>query len=469
MIHSEKAWHRDGKRTSSEAQFLHDVCGVYTATATVRRILDAVGWTSKARLLDSVLLEPSCGDGAFVLEAATRLVSSFKRHGAPLTVASLGPRIRSFELHAREAREARARVAERLVRTGLHHTTAIACARSWIKTGDFLLSAIPVRRFSHVVGNPPYVRWYRIPPRLKARYERRLSDDVIGGDLFIPFLDRALECLKPGGKCGILCSDRWRYMAFAEQFRRKWLPQLKIHSANSLRASDAFLEDVDSYPSILIASRTNGKIAQTAPKSAGTTLAHLNCDVRVGPALGCTSAFVLEPDEDDVEPELLHPWVAASDVLDGEVRQSGRRIVAMHDKDGRLIDLARFPLLRSRLERFRTNLTNRSVVRNGAPWYRPIDKVSAETWARPKILVPEMARTPRLAIDRTGAIPSHGVYAIFAPDDDIASILLRLGDGRLAKALEAVAPKVNGGYFRCYKRFLMTAPLPLLSPETHSA
>ena len=59
-----------------------------------------------------------------------------------------------------------------------------------------------------------------------------------------------------------------------------------------------------------------------------------------------------------------------------------------------------------------------------------------------------------MAIDRTGAIPSHGVYAIFAPEDDIEALYEKLRDGKLAKALDGIAPKVKGGYVRCYKRFL---------------
>ena len=74
--------------------------------------------------------------------------------------------------------------------------------------------------------------------------------------------------------------------------------------------------------------------------------------MRVGPALGHTPAFVLQPDEEDVEYELLQPWVSASEVLEGTVAWGGRRIVAMNQPDGRLIDLNQFPMLRSRLNTF---------------------------------------------------------------------------------------------------------------------
>jgi len=65
-----------------------------------------------------------------------------------------------------------------------------------------------------------------------------------------------------------------------------------------------------------------------------------------------------------------------------------------------------------------------------------------------------LAKVPRLAIDRSGAIPSHGVYAIFAPQDDVEALYEKLRDGKLARALDGIAPKVKGEYVRCYKRFL---------------
>jgi hypothetical protein len=105
-------------------------------------------------------------------------------------------------------------------------------------------------------------------------------------------------------------------------------------------------------------------------------------------------------------------------------------------------------------------LKNRSVVRAGAEWYSTIDRVRAVDWKRPKILIPELAKKPRCAIDRSGAIPAHGVYAIFAPDDDVDAIYNKLKNGRLALALDGIAPQVKGGYVRCYKRFLLMARFP---------
>jgi len=364
----------------------------------------------------------------------------------------------AFELHPREAQRARRRIVETLREVGVHHRTAVACANSWIVHGDFLLSNTPSLSFTHAVGNPPYVRWSRIPAPLKKKYDARLPRPMTGGDLFLPFLDRALESLATDGRCGFICSDRWRYMAFATTFRKKWIPRLKISSERAVSAAEAFEEPVHSYPTILIASGSS-KTATGAPaivKSArGKTLAELGYVVRVGPALGHTPAYVLGPRERDVEPHRLLRWIDGSEIKDGKITWTGRRVILMHAADGRLIDLQRFPRLASRLSRFRKELDQRSIVDNGALWYSPIDRVRATDWSRPKILVPELAKVPRLAVDRSGAVPSHGVYAIFAPDDDVLTLYRKLADGKLAAELNRLAPRVRGGYLRCYRHFLL--------------
>lgn len=442
---------------------LHRVCGVYTTPTVAGSILDNVGWRATADLTDARLIEPSAGDGAFLVPAAKRLVASFRSRDIEPTIARLRLRITAFELHPGAASEARNRVRTALREMRVHHGTAAACAKAWIRNADFLLSDQPAPDHTHAVGNPPYVRWSRIPARLKSIYDSRLPRHVTRGDLFLPFLDRAFRSLKPGGKCGLLCSDRWMYMAFGERFRQEWMPWLDILSNDSVNASDVFEQRVDTYPTILVASKRPTPKTQRRPilRRASRTLDDLGYAVKAGPALGHAPAFVLRPDEDDVESELLRPWIESSDVLDGSIEWSGRRVVILFDDDGRLHDLRHFPRLQRRLRRFTHALRGRWIVRNGAPWYRTIDRIRPADWTRPKLLVPELAKVPRIAVDRSGAVPSHGIYAIFAPDDRIDDLYGILRNGGLARALDGIAPRLKGNYARCYKRFLREIPISI--------
>jgi hypothetical protein len=244
-------------------------------------------------------------------------------------------------------------------------------------------------------------------------------------------------------------------MAFAQAFRDKWLRRLTIQSAPDLETADAYTRSVDTYPTLLIATKLAApRRAFILKRGKGSTLEQLGCTIKVGPALGCTPAFVLELSENDVEPELLRPWIDSSEIIEGRIEYRGRKVVTVYDASGKLVDLRKYPLLASRLRAHKKALDRRSIVIAGAKWYRTIDRVQINEWDRPKLLIPELAKVPRIAIDLSGAIPSHGVYAVFAANDDVQKIFELLANGKLARALEGIAPWVKGNYVRCYKRFL---------------
>ena len=444
-----------GVERDAAVQDLHQLCGVYTKPVLVERLLDRVGWTRTADLANARLLEPGAGDGAFLVEAVTRLVASLLRRGVRLDIGSLRNRILAYELVPAEADKARARIVAAMRSLGVHHATALACGRTWVRNEDFLLAELPAEGFTHIVGNPPYARWSKLPGAYATAYARRLPKEVARGDLYLPFLHRSFEHLAEDGRCAFVCSDRWRYTAYAEGFRKRWCPKLHITTEVAGHPTDVFDRDVYVHPEILVASWAGEpKPKPTKRRTSGQTLADLGCGIRVGPALGVTAAFVLDAGEDDVEADLLCRWIDTKDVHAGSIGWSGQRVVSLYDRNGDLLDLETHPQLALRLRRFEEHLRNRYIVRNGAAWYRTIDKIDRDKWAAPKLLVPEIAKTPRVAIDRSGGIPSHGVYAIFADDGDVERIYDRLRDGKLARALAPIAPKVKGGYTRCYRRFL---------------
>lgn len=434
---------------------LHSLCGVYTRPELVKRLLDRVGWVSDVDLSSSRLLEPAVGDGAFLVEAAKRLVGSFVRRRCQLTIKSLGDRILAFEIVPREAQTARKRVISELTHLGVHHSTARACARAWVKNEDFLLSAVKNVEFTHIVGNPPYVRWSKIPDKIKAIYREKLPRTVARGDLYLPFLQRSFEALAPHGRCVFVCSDRWRYTAYAEEFRARWCSELAIDAQPLDAPKEAFDRNVNVQAEVLTVVRSERRRARRVKRRApGVTLRDLGCTIRVGPALGVTDAFVLDTDEDDVEHELTHAWIHSREVLSGSIQRTGRRVISPYDDSGNLIDLSDYPMFEARIRRFEERLRSRYIVRMGAPWYSTIEKVQPLKWSAPKLLVPDVAKSPRIAVDRSGSVPSHGIYAIFQCDNEISEIYDRLKDGKLSEILSATAPMLRGGYRRCYRTFL---------------
>jgi AcrR family transcriptional regulator len=59
-----------------------------------------------------------------------------------------------------------------------------------------------------VIGNPPYVRQELIPDVLMAEYRRRFATIYDRADIYVPFIERSLSVLAPGGCLGFICADR---------------------------------------------------------------------------------------------------------------------------------------------------------------------------------------------------------------------------------------------------------------------
>ena len=440
-----------------DATYVHDRTSVYTRVEQVDCVLDAVGWKSDADLSGKVLVEPCAGNGAFLVVVAKRLVESTRRRNKPFCADGIAAQVLAWELNPAAADEARAAVREVFRAAKLSERSATYIADSWVRTGDFLLADIELGCVDVVVGNPPYMRWSRIPAAMRRRYETTLPRDVTRGDLLLPFLDRGVDLLMAGGRLGFVISDRWLHAAYAASWRERAMPHLKIRERASLAADVAFETPADAYAERLIIERRSW--AMRADAGPQERLIGSDFEIRVGPALGCTPAYVLSPDElDTVEPELLRPWIDGREVQEGAVHWGGRKIITLYDVGGGLIDLAKYPKAEKRLARFGERLKGRSIITKGAgPWWRPIDRLAPDPWSRPKLLLPELAKTPRIAYDGSGMIPSHGVYAIFHCMDDetaLRRLYRQLQRGGLARALEGKAPKVKGGYVRCYKSIL---------------
>ena len=437
------------------ADKLHSLCGVYTRPEIVKRVLTHAGWTHDADLSSSRLLEPGAGDGSFLEEAVKRLIQSFIRRGLPLTVDLLRDRILAYEIVPCEASAARVKTTLVMRELGIHHSTARACAQAWIRNEDFLLARINHGVFTHIVGNPPYVRWSKLPDEIKTTYREILPKFVTKGDLILPFLHRSFEALAPKGRCVLVCSDRWRYTAYGADFRRRWFTELKFDFQRFEEPTKVFDRNVNVQAELLTAVRGRPQNSQGAQSLIrGKTLKDMGCTIQVGPALGITEAFVLGADEEDVEHKLTHPWIHTKDVRSGTIHWSGRRVISPFDHEGNLIDLEQYPLFERRVKRFEDRLRSRYIVRTGSDWYRTIQKIQPSKWSSPKLLIPEMAKFPRIAMDYSGSIPSHGIYVIFHCDNEIEDIYDRLKDGKLAEYLKPIAPVINGGYTRCYRHIL---------------
>ena len=489
---------------ADEISVLHGRCGIYTRLKTAKSILKKIGWDESNNLEGSCLLEPCAGDGSFLIAAVRELIRSFRKHKNPINFHTLSNRIIAFEIHPIEAEKARAGIVTELTALGVNILVAKWLAAKWIRSEDFLLTQIRSNSITHVVANPPYIRWRNIPATLAKAYRSALPFETTRGDLCVSFIARIINIVSPNTRIGLLSSDRWLYAVYAEKFRSEWLPKVEIKELLPVDPSCAFQRAVSTYPLICIMHReaqinladanssnrveSNGtpRIEASSSSQMKIRLFHQHsekvtewqrsfplieasgCRIKVGPALGHEPAFVGTKDELQVENELLSPYLTAREIVGETIQWSGRWAMCVGSPGSGLVELSDFPQAKIRLNKFKDVLEKRSCIKNQQSWFKTIDRTVPSDWVDEKILVPELARIPRAAYDREGFMPSHGIYAIFSDEWPTEILWNVLSSGILRITLESIAPQVSGGSIRCYKRFLSQVPLPRWNLLTRS-
>ncbi|WP_298469299.1 N-6 DNA methylase [uncultured Erythrobacter sp.] len=151
----------------------------------------------------SKVLEPSCGDGAFIQAMAD--VGGFQK--ASLT---------GFELDEVEARKSAARANQ------------LNLSDATIRSEDFLGWAIDNldrggERFDAVVGNPPFVRYQFLPPEFQTRAAAIFDDLGLKftkhTNAWVPFILASLSILRPGGRLAMVVPAEIIHVTHAKSLR----------------------------------------------------------------------------------------------------------------------------------------------------------------------------------------------------------------------------------------------------------
>ena len=155
------------------------------------------------------VLEPSCGDGAFLEAAAKRFAELGARSPA------IARQLTGVEIVATEADRARARLRGQLSQRAVDVVT----------TGDFFSwwqdSTQPV--FDAVVGNPPFIRYQTFPEphrslAMALMVEQGLSPNRLT-NIWVPFVVAAVASLRPGGRLALVLPAELLQVTYASQLR----------------------------------------------------------------------------------------------------------------------------------------------------------------------------------------------------------------------------------------------------------
>jgi Eco57I restriction-modification methylase len=223
---------------------------VYTKLWVADLILDLTGYQPAEDLAARYAVEPSVGEGAFLVPMIRRLLRSLRAHGRRLD--DCRDSIHAYELDADSAARAAELAASELRRRGASDVLAGEIADGWVSVGDYLLTSPKDRRADLVVGNPPYIRYDDVPDDALAGY-RRLYPTMVGrGDIYVGFIEAGLRQLKDGGVLGFICADRWMRSAYGGELRRMIGAAFGVEAVIEMHDAPAFENEVAAYPAVIV-------------------------------------------------------------------------------------------------------------------------------------------------------------------------------------------------------------------------
>jgi adenine-specific DNA-methyltransferase len=501
---------------------------VFTRRWVVEVLLDLTGYTVDCDLGQLHLLEPSCGSGAFLGLVVERLITSAQHHGRDL--ASLGDAIRAYDLQAEHIDTCRALCRDLLAAAGVTDSAAAELADCWVRQADFLLTGqlgeveghleIEERPADVVIGNPPYIRYDDLADEIVGLYRGAWPTMQGRGDIYIGFFERSLRMLKPDGKVGFICADRWMRNAYGAALRKLVASRYAVEHVWTMHDVDAFEEQVSAYPAItVIGNHPQGAavVADTTASfgaasavalsvavkdkafthfSGSGVTAHLlphwfenddfwptgsparlalleNLNDRFGPlhdpatgtkvsigvATGADKVYVTR-DATLVEPDRMLPLAMREDLMSGTFQWQGNYLVNPWADDGSRVPLADRPQMSAYLSGYPV-LKERHVAKQSPDsWYRTIDKVQAKLTGRPKLLLQDMKAHIHPVLEPGGHYPHHNLYYVVSDTWDM-EVLGGLLLSKIAQAfIEAYCVRMNGGTLRFQAQYLKRIRVP---------
>ena len=224
-----------GNRTSGGAHG-----DVFTSPEVVRFMLDEAGYVPESNLSDVSILEPSCGEGEFVIEIAKRLLISAVNFDFDADTA-FRRNVHAYDIDADKVEVCRSKI-RKLGYKAVEN----------IEVADFL-KATP-KKADIVVGNPPYIRYENIPEDMLGYCKQKFATFHYRSDLYVPFFEKSLSLLKEGGKHCFICSNRWLKNEYGKKLRAYIAYSYRLRLIVNMEEANAFQEDVLAYPAITLIS-----------------------------------------------------------------------------------------------------------------------------------------------------------------------------------------------------------------------
>lgn len=225
---------------------------VYTPPPIVCQILDEVGYYGKD-ILGKKILEPSCGDGQFLIEIAKRIIAvspiqdlqknlecitawDTDNHAIQTAIARLNDLIQSYNITVH-----------------------------WnIKVQDALAMVSNNTKYDYIVGNPPYIRIQHLDESTRNFIQSKFSFCKNGStDIYIAFFELAYKLLTKKGTAGYITPNSFLRTATAKSMRAYFVKHKAIKKIINFGTIQVF-DNVSTYCAITIFNKGGNPNVQTA-------------------------------------------------------------------------------------------------------------------------------------------------------------------------------------------------------------
>ncbi len=243
----------------------------------------AIAEDSNRLLGEFTILDPACGDGAFLigalrfLEHRTHTVDIVPRE---LLLRSIVDSIHGIDVDPKTLKKCNTRLkktSKQLLGVTADFSQRVLLGNSLIQPdsqaktvyGSKLAKVHPVDwhrvypwvmrdgGFDVIVGNPPFIGIKALDARLKTYLRHRYRTVEQQFDILVPFIELGLNLLRPGGRLGYIISNKVLAADYGIRLRQTLVKNYIIEQMVDLSNLNIF-EDAATYPHILIIRKPRG-------------------------------------------------------------------------------------------------------------------------------------------------------------------------------------------------------------------
>jgi type I restriction-modification system DNA methylase subunit len=378
--------------------------------------------------------------------------------------------------------------------------------------------------YEYVVGNPPYVNIKNIPDS-NQEYYRELYDSAYGRlDLYVLFIERALNWLSEDGKLGYITSNKFARSKYGQEIRRIISTEYSLAKYVDFGDTGVF-EDATNYPCIFFVDRNRSResvpyakihlpiknvleiveehigdedmvsksletstfpsseldeeiwaftpesvrnIVDKLDQTANETVEDVCLGIRSGIASNADEAFVVSQEyaeENELEEELLYSIVRGKFTRRWQAKWDGDIAIYPYNEDENYVDISQYPNIKSHLDEYEETLRSRYCVVTGGKGLYEYDGPRPKSVFEGdfKIAVPDMATENHFTYtDGYDCFKNTAYVLTFSESQPYSEKeLLGLLNSSVAEfVIKQMSPFLNDRYYRYKTQYIESVPLP---------